>query len=77
MSGHRSEGDIVAILQVDQKACVASGLCAAMHPALFRLTEDGLGEPVRGDLTEADDIEFAEDVAACCPGAAVAVLDSA
>nr|WP_086784948.1 ferredoxin [Streptomyces caniscabiei] len=64
-------------MRVDQKACVASGLCAAMHPDLFRLTEEGLGEPVRSDLTEADSIEFAEDVAACCPGAAVAVLDSA
>ena len=75
MSGPGPEGQLGARLRVDPTACVASGLCAAMHPSLFRLTEAGLGEPVRRDLTDADDIEFAEDVAACCPGAAVAVLD--
>ncbi|MCF1594633.1 ferredoxin [Streptomyces muensis] len=75
MNARRPEGDLMAMLRVDQEACVASGLCAAMHPALFRLTEEGRGEPVRGDLTDADDIESAEDVAACCPGAAVTVSD--
>lgn len=66
----------MARLRVDRTECVGSGLCAAMHPALFRLGEEGLGEPVRGDLTDAGDIESAREVADCCPGGAVAVLDA-
>ncbi|MDT0446475.1 ferredoxin [Streptomyces johnsoniae] len=61
-------------LHVDGRACIASGLCAAMHPDLFRLNGAGVAEPVRRELTDADDITSAKDVADCCPGAAVSVL---
>ncbi|MGP4052532.1 ferredoxin [Streptomyces sp. 2A115] len=62
-------------LRVDKSACIGSGLCAAMHPQLFRLADDGFGEPVRHELTDADAIESAQDVAACCPGEAVVVRE--
>ncbi|MBT2426307.1 ferredoxin [Streptomyces sp. ISL-112] len=66
----------MATLHIDRKACVGSGLCAAMHPGLFRLTDEGLGTPAQRELTKADDIDSARDVAGCCPGEAVAVLDT-
>ncbi|MER5740825.1 MULTISPECIES: ferredoxin [unclassified Streptomyces] len=62
-------------LKVDKQACIGSGLCAAMHPGLFRLSGDGRGEAVLAELTDPDDIEFAQDVADCCPGQAV-LLDA-
>ncbi|MGC4924830.1 ferredoxin [Streptomyces cyaneofuscatus] len=63
----------MATVRVDRKECVGSGLCAAMHPQLFRLDAEGLGEAVQGDLMDADAVEFAQDVADCCPGGAVEV----
>ncbi|SDD09446.1 ferredoxin [Actinokineospora iranica] len=62
-----------ARLAVDQRACVASGLCATLAPALFRLTGDGVGEPRSALVTGAAEIESAEDVAGCCPSGAVLV----
>ncbi|MFG3410107.1 ferredoxin [Streptomyces sp. NPDC048142] len=58
-------------IKVDKKACIGSGLCAAMHPSLFRLGADGRGETLVAELSESDDIEFAQDIADCCPGQAV------
>ncbi len=60
-------------LHVDARTCIASGLCAAMQPDLFRLNEEGVAEPVRRELTDAAAITSAEDVAGCCPSAAVSV----
>ncbi|MHA7961213.1 ferredoxin [Streptomyces sp. L500] len=63
------------LLRVDQRECIGSGLCASMHPNLFRLTDGGTAEAVRTALTDPDDVEFAQDVADCCPGAAVSLDD--
>ncbi|MFJ4778928.1 ferredoxin [Streptomyces sp. NPDC088762] len=62
-------------LKVDKMACMGSGLCAAMHPRLFRLAKDGRGEVLVRELTDPRDIESAQDVAECCPGGAV-LLDT-
>ncbi|MFC9293563.1 ferredoxin [Streptomyces sp. NPDC057011] len=58
-------------------ACMGSGLCVAMNPQLFRLAKDGRGEVLVRELTDPGDIESAQDVADCCPGGAVLLLDPA
>ncbi len=66
-------------LQVDKSLCGGAGLCRAMYPDLFTLGADGLSEPLKTELTTAEEIEAAEDVVGCCPTEAIVVtgLDDA
>ncbi|RST16481.1 ferredoxin [Streptomyces sp. WAC05374] len=57
--------------EVDQRLCMASGMCAALAPELYRL--DGAhAEPVRKEIDEDD---LALDVADSCPALAIVVRD--
>ncbi|MET0131956.1 MAG: ferredoxin [Kibdelosporangium sp.] len=64
---------MTASVRVDDAVCMASGLCVAMSPELFRQTGEGIGEPVESRLTRAADVAAAQDAADCCPAGAIEV----
>ena len=62
-------------VEADQRACVASGMCAATAPAVFTQGEsDGV---VRVLLPEVPESERAavRDAAECCPVGALKITD--
>ncbi|MCP3822757.1 ferredoxin [Streptomyces sp. A3M-1-3] len=62
---------IKVALRIDKTLCAGTGLCVAMDRRLFRLSDDGAGEPVRAELYAAEDIAAAMDVVECCPTEAI------
>lgn len=62
-----------ALLSVDERACLASGLCQVMAPDLFTITGDGPARAADQHLDDSHHIELARSAADCCPAAAIAV----
>lgn len=60
-------------VEVDMRACVGHGQCAATAPGLFVLDDAGFVEQV-GDIG-ADAVEEAREGAAACPERAIEVLE--
>ncbi|GAA1428068.1 hypothetical protein GCM10009616_06840 [Microlunatus lacustris] len=61
-------------LQIDERACVLSGVCASLAPERFTLDEDR-AVVVQPDVAEdAPDAGAVADAVACCPTAAITVV---
>jgi len=61
-------------LQIDDRACVLSGVCASLAPDRFVLGPDRT-EVVRPDVAaDAPDAAAVADAVACCPTAAITVV---
>ncbi|HEY0448370.1 ferredoxin [Actinophytocola sp.] len=60
-------------VEVDERTCIGSGMCAALAPELFTLDDDH-ASPVAPDI-EPD--EVALDAADSCPALAITVTDGA
>jgi ferredoxin len=61
--------DAVLVVRVDASRCVSSGTCAAAHPDLFSLADDGTLRVVTPVYRSA--IEDVRDAAEMCPMAAI------
>jgi ferredoxin len=65
-----------ARLQIDERACVLSGVCASLAPHRFDL--DGDRTVIIDDVAGPDDgpdAEAVDDAIACCPAAAISWAD--
>ena len=60
-----------ATVHVDAGVCRGTGLCAAMRPELFRLTDAGHATALQAELHDGDQVEAALEVAECCPVEAI------
>ncbi len=62
-----------ATARVERRLCLGTGLCQAMDPDLFSLTDDGYGValPPRNDSD--DRAERLREIAECCPAGAITV----
>lgn len=60
-----------AVLSIDRDVCGGMGLCEAMHPTLFRLGADGVGEVLKTELDDPGELAAARAVRDCCPTEAV------
>ncbi|QXE33321.1 ferredoxin [Streptomyces sp. GMY02] len=63
-------------LRVDRRECAGSGLCAAVAPELFRMTDGGFPSVLKSELSDADEMAEAEGVIACCPTEAISFVDT-
>jgi len=59
-------------LRVDERSCMASGVCASLAPELFELEAD-TARPVAPEVEPA---EMALDVADSCPAMAITVTEN-
>jgi ferredoxin len=59
-------------LRVDERSCMASGVCASLAPELFQLETD-TARPV---APEVEPDEMALDAADSCPAMAITVTES-
>lgn len=60
-------------LHLDDRACVLSGVCAALAPDRFALRSDETVLLVAEVADDADDADVVADAIACCPGAALSL----
>ncbi|HHT88711.1 MAG TPA: ferredoxin [Clostridiales bacterium] len=51
---------------VDQDGCISCGLCIDVCPEVFSYNDDGVSEPIEGDIPK-DCIERAEEARDGCP----------
>jgi ferredoxin len=58
-------------VEVDQHACIGSGMCAALAPEWFALD----GEHATALATEVEPHEILLDVADSCPATAITITD--
>lgn len=61
-------------VEVDYDRCTGLGVCEALAPHLFQVTDDGSMRVVDGSPAEADRSALAE-VVASCPTKAITVAD--
>ncbi|MFF4412771.1 ferredoxin [Streptosporangium sp. NPDC001559] len=62
-----------ALLWIDRRMCLGTGLCEAMSPELFVLADDNLAQVIERHLHDDDRVELARSVAECCPSGAIVV----
>lgn len=65
-----------ATVLVDRALCRGSGLCEAMAPETFRVTDEGSSVVLRPRVADDGHRELAEEVAECCPAGAITVQES-
>jgi ferredoxin len=63
-----------AIVDVDMKKCICSGMCTTIAPDVFRLDDDGKLVVLRRNLA-GDEIGAVRDAVACCPVEAISLLN--
>ena len=56
---------------VDQDMCIGCGICAAMAPDVFEMTNDGKAKVIADDVTDFEDA--AKESADSCPAGAITV----
>ncbi|MFZ5354081.1 MAG: ferredoxin [Bacillota bacterium] len=57
---------------VDKDACIGCGLCEAVCPKVFKMTDEGVAEAIEGELSE-EVKEKAEEAKAQCPVEAISI----
>lgn len=58
---------------VDRTLCRGSGLCEAMDPETFRVTDEGSSVVLRPRVADEGHLELAAEIAECCPAGAITV----
>ena len=64
-----------ATVQIDSQACIGTGLCQAMCPELFELTDAGHSVVLEPELRDDNRITLAHNVAGCCPTEAIVITE--
>ena len=62
-----------AVVDVDMKKCICSGMCTTIAPGVFRLDDDGKLVVLRRNPF-VDEIAAVKDAVACCPVEAISLL---
>ncbi len=69
---------ITGRLTIDERACVRSGVCTSLAPHRFALSGDQtvVVDDAVDDAATGPDADAVADAIACCPGAAIMIVDA-
>jgi ferredoxin len=62
-----------AVVDVDMRKCICSGMCTTIAPGVFKLDDDGKLVVLRRNLV-GEEIAMVKDAIACCPVEAISLL---
>lgn len=60
-------------MEIDKKKCIGCGSCAAMHPDVFKISDDGFSSVI-ADIKDMD-LDKLMEMAEICPVMAIQIYD--